>query len=112
MAAAVVVEKLERRSAVGAKKDSRRPRMSELCVCGGMVCGMRCVFAECDGGVCPSCGRANGTFSIRFPSIDSIDSTTVDLDLCLNPFIGQPILLILDHCSIHGLRESGVRQQL
>lgn len=39
MAAAVVVEKLERRSAVGAKKDSRRPRMSELwgwCgACGG-----------------------------------------------------------------------------
>ena len=34
IAAAVVVEKLERRSAVGAKKDSRRPRMSELCVCG------------------------------------------------------------------------------
>lgn len=36
MAAAVVVEKLERRSAVGAKKDSRRPRMSELWGwCGG-----------------------------------------------------------------------------
>ena len=30
IAAAVVVEKLERRRAVGAKKDSRRPRMSEF----------------------------------------------------------------------------------
>ena len=47
IAAAVVVEKLERRSAVGAKKDSRRPRMSELCVCGvGVGGGMRRRFAN------------------------------------------------------------------
>ena len=59
MAAAVVVEKLERRSAVGAKKDSRRPRMSEL----WGWCGAAAVrTSRSNGGVCPSCGRANGTF--------------------------------------------------